>query len=208
MPKTTLLSLFKASLVLILTTLLSSVSFAARSSGGSKIGPSVGAMVLFGTGKMGNSTDVLERSMIYTPVAIFAGFNFSKFRLGLNYEYNLVGQSDDPASYNNQNIGGKGSSVGVRFDYYDGKQSFGVVYRALDKYTLDKPTVASTVSDYDGKTGFSVQYYRQLKNKIGFVIDYTSSEMKSNAANSDDIKWNRVSLGLVLTNFSAKSGRR
>jgi hypothetical protein len=184
-------------LVLLSAMLFSSVSFSQA-----KIGPSVGVMALFGTGKMGNSTDVLERSMLHTPVALFAGFNMKKFRLGINYEYNMVGQTDDPSALGNQNIGGKGSSAGLRLDFYDGKQSFGLIYRAMDKYTLDKPTLAGNVSEYEGKMGYSLQYYRQMKKKLGFVIDYTSSEMKSSAANSDDIKWTRISVGIVLTNFA------
>lgn len=161
-----------------------------------------GAMLLFGTGQMGNSSDVAQRSMVYTPVELFAGYNIRpKFRMGLNYEYNLAGQSADPASVGNQNIGGKGSVIGLRFDYYNGIQSAGLIYHVSSKYILDKPTIGGTVADYDGKSGFSFQYYRQIKKKIGFVIDYTSSEMKSSAANTSDIKWDRVSLGLVFTNF-------
>ncbi len=186
-------------LVLILTTFISSVSFSQT-----KPSPSVGAMVLFGSGKMGNSTDVIERSMVFTPIALFAGFNIRKFRLGLNYEYNMAGQSDDPVALGNQNIGGKGSAMGLRLEFYDGKQAFGAVYRLSEKFTLDKPTLSGAVSEYEGKSGFSLQYYRQIKSKIGFVLDYTNSEMKSSTANSGDIKWNRVGLGLVFTNFSGK----
>lgn len=194
-----------ALLLALAITVLGQLALAASSN--AKIGPSIGAMVLFGTGKMGNTTDVLERSMIYTPVSLFVGFYLKKIRLALNYEYNLVGQSDDPASYSNQNIGGKGSSIGARIGYYDGKNAFDVIYRASEKYTLDKPTLAGTVADYDGKSGYTIQFYRQIKKRVGFVIDYTSMDMKSNGANSDDIKWNRIGIGLVLTNF-ANSGRR
>ena len=97
----------KGLLLLILIASFSSVSFSAgsKSSGDSKVGPSVGAMMLFGTGKMGNDTDVLSRSMVYTPVILFAGFNLKSFRIGINYEYDLLCQSDDPAQFSNQNIG-------------------------------------------------------------------------------------------------------
>src|SRR3989338_7588915 len=64
-------------------------------------------------------------AMIHTPVALFAGFNMKKFRLGINYEYNLAGQTADPASVSNQNLSGKGAAMGVRAEFYDGKQSFG-----------------------------------------------------------------------------------
>lgn len=181
-------------LLILLSIMFSSVSF-----GQSKA--SVGAMMLFGSGKMGNSTDVLNRSMIYTPIALFAGYNIKKFRLGLNYEYNLAGQSEDPVNLGNQNVGGKGAAMGVRFDYYDGKQSFGLIYHLSEKYTLDKPTILGTTADYDGKSGFSLQYYRRLRKKVGIVFDFTTVEMKSSAGNTADIKWDRIGLGIVFTNF-------
>lgn len=162
---------------------------------------SVGAMLLFGTGKMGNSTDVLDRSMVYTPIALFAGYNIKKFRLGINYEYNLAGQSEDPANLGNQNVGGKGAAMGLRFDFYDGKQSAGLIYHLSEKYTLDKPTILGTTADYDGKSGFSFQYYRRLRKKVGIVLDYTMVELKSSAGNTADIKFDRIGLGIVFTNF-------
>ena len=181
-------------ILILLSVLLSGAAFAQ-----SKV--SVGAMLLFGTGKMGNNTDVLDRSMVYTPIALFAGYNIKKFRLGINYEYNLAGQSEDPANLGNQNVGGKGTAMGLRFDYYDGKQSAGLIYHMSEKYTLDKPTILGTTADYDGKSGFSFQYYRRLKKKVGIVLDYTMVELKSSAGNTADIKFNRIGLGIVFTNF-------
>lgn len=179
------------------------------SRGGSKgPGPSIGAMVLFGSGKMGNETDVLKRSMIYTPVSVFAGFNIRSFRLGLNYEYNLVGQSDDPANFANQNIGGKGNAPGLRLDYWNGTTAFGLVYRMNEKYTLDKPTVNGSVSEYESKNGYSIQFYRQIRKRIGIVLDYSMGEFKSSAGNSDDIKWDRAGIGIVFTNFTGGAGGR
>lgn len=194
-----------AFLYISLTSLHANAQRFSRSSGGS-VGPSVGAMVFFGQGKTGNDTDVLSRSMIHTPIAIFAGFNIKKIRLGLNYEYDLIGQSDDPASFANQNIGGKASSAALRVDYYNGRTSFGVNYRVMDKYTLDKPTLSGTTSEYEGKGAYGVQFYTQIKKKFGIVADYSMGEYKSSNGNSNDIKWDRISLGLVFTNFAGSSG--
>jgi hypothetical protein len=181
----------------------------ARSSGGSgaSVNPSVGAMMLFGSGQMGNDTDVKSRNMLSTPVAVFAGFNIKKFRVGINYEYNLVGQSDDPASFSNQNIGGKGSAAGLRLEYYNGTTAFGLIYRLSEKYTLDKATLAGTTSEYEGTSGYGIQFYRQIKSKIGIVLDYSMGTLKSSQNKSNDLNWNRTSLGLVFTNFSG-SGKR
>lgn len=205
------MSLKKISLVISCTYILLSTSEAfaqrfSRGSSGAKVGPSIGAMVMFGQGKMGNDTDVLSRSMIYTPVAVFAGFNIRKFRLGLNYEYNLVGQSDDPANFAGQNIGGKGSAPGVRLGYYNGKTAVEAIYRLSEKYTLDKPTATGATSEYEIKSGYGVQIYTQVKKKFGIVLDYSMGEYKSSNALSNDIKWDRVSLGLVFSNFAGSSG--
>lgn len=181
----------------ILTLLFILVSSAAFAQ--SKV--SAGAMLLFGTGKMGNSTDVLDRSMVFTPIALFAGYNIKKFRIGINYEYNLAGQSEDPANLGNTNVGGKGAAMGLRFDFYDGKQSAGLIYHMSEKYTLDKPTILGTTADYDGKSGISLQYYRRLKKKVGIVLDYTMVELKSSAGNTADIKFGRIGVGIVFTNF-------
>ena len=195
----------KILLAVIMLTLATSCASRRGGGGGAKVAPSVGAAVMFGQGKMGNDTDVLSRSMLYTPVSVFAGFNIRKYRLGLNYEYNMVGQSDDPANFSNQNIGGKSSAPGLRLEWYDGKTAFGLVYRMNEKYTLDKPTISGAVSEYESKNAFSIQFSRQIKNKIGIVLDYSMGEMKSSAGNSDDIKWDRAAIGIVFSNYKGKS---
>ncbi len=188
-------------LVFSLTVLVTSESVAQKT-GGSSGGPkfSIGAMVEAGQGKMGNGVDVPDRNMIYTPVSFFMGYNIRKLRLGLNYEYNIAGQSVDPAEVGGQNISGKGTAPGVRIDYYDGKQSFGVIYRVSDTFTLDKATVQGTTAVYKSKGGFQVQYFRQVKKRFGFVIDYTTETFDDSLTNN--VKWDRIGLGVVLTNFT------
>lgn len=166
---------------------------------------SVGAMILFGQGKMGNGSDVPDRDMLSTPVILFTGFNLKKFRLGLNYEYNMSGQTTDPASINgNQNLSGKGAAIGARLEYYDGKQAAGIIYRLSDTFNLDKPTASGASSTYSGGGGISVQYYRQFKKNFGFVLDYTTETFATSVpAPSTAIKWTRMSVGIVFTNFSS-----
>lgn len=164
---------------------------------------SAGAMVLLGQGQMGNGSDVPDRAMMHTPVALFGGVNFKKFRVGINYEYNLVGQTADPASVNDQNLSGTGTSPGLRLEFYDGKQSAGLIYRLSNTYNLDKPTKIGSASSYKASGGFSVQYYRQFKKRFGFVLDYTTEAFtESVAPPSDNIKYSRISLGIVFTNFA------
>lgn len=166
---------------------------------------SAGAMLLAGKGKMGNGlADAPERDMTYIPVGLFAGVNFKKFRVGLNYEYMMSSQDTDPAEVANTNVSGNGTSIGARLEYYNGKHSIGAVYRASTTYTLEKQTAAGVSATYKG-SGFSLQYTRQIKNRFGFVIDYTQETFNDSLA-SGNIKWDRVGLGIVFSNF-AGTGR-
>lgn len=184
-------------LPLFLLTLFSTNSYAQNKGG--KF--SAGVMVLGGQGKMGNGVDVLDRTMFHNPINIFLGYNLSKFRIGLNYEYTIVSQTDDPANYSSQNLTGKGSAVGVRLEYYDGKKSFGAIYRVSDTYNLDKATVSGATSSYKSNSGYSIQYTHQLKKRIGIVLDYTTETFSESLVNK--IKWDRIGIGLILTNYTS-----
>ncbi len=188
----------KLVLLFFFTSMLTSFSMAQKGGGGGRF--TAGALLGVGQGQMGNGVGVPNRAMFFTNVGLFAGYNIKKFRIGGNYEYNLAGQSDDPASVSGQNLSGKGSAVGLRLDYYDGKQSLGLIYRLSDTYNLDQPTAAGTSATYKSKGGFQIQYYRQFKKRFGFVIDYTTETFDDSL--TDPVKFNRISLGVVFTNFA------
>lgn len=190
---------FKLLFMFILQICLSFESQAASNSGG-KLGLSYGGIVSMGQGTMGNGSDVPSATMIYTPISFFAGYNIKKIRLGVQYEYFFAGQSSDPKSSNNVNLSGKGSSQGVRLDYYDGRQALGLIYRMSEKYDLNRQTIAGTSVSFAAKNGFEIQYYRQIINKFGIVVDYTSETFDDSL--TQQIKWDRISLGLVFSNFS------
>ena len=163
-----------------------------------------GAMVTFGQGQMGNGSDVPDRAMVSTPISLFGGMNFKKFRLGLNYEYNMSGQSADPATIpGKQNLSGKGTTIGLRLEYYDGKQSAGLVYRVSDAYALNQPTASGASSTYKGAGGITLQYTRQVSKRIGLVLEYTTETFSESVpAPSPAIKWSRMGAGIVFSNFS------
>lgn len=164
---------------------------------------SFGLAAMAGKGTMGNGlVDAPDRDMMFVPISFFAGFNIKKIRIGVNYEYMMGNQTTDPVDVANTNVTGTGSSLGARVDYYSGVQSFGIVYRASDSYSLEKQTFAGTTATYKG-TGLSVQYMRQLRNRFGFIIDYTTGEFKESLS-TGNVKWNRVGLGIVFSNFPAK----
>jgi len=79
------------------------------------------------------------------------------------------------------------------------------VYRASTSYTLEKQTAAGVSATYKG-SGFSIQYTRQIKKRFGFVIDYTTETFNDSLA-SGNIKWDRIGLGIVFSNFAGSSGR-
>lgn len=166
-----------------------------------------GIYTLFGSGSMGNSSDVLSRAMGYNTVGLFGTFNIKKFkrieklRFGINYETSIVGQTADPTTVSNQNIGGTSGAAGLRIEYYNGKTAFGLVYRMSDKYTMSKPTLSGKTSTYDGTSGFGFQFQRKLKNRIGIILDYSMGTYHSSIAATDDLTWNRATLGIVFSNF-------
>lgn len=192
---------------LIILTAATSVAQRRGGGGGSSGSPkfTVGAMVLMGSGKMGNGlADAPDRDMLYTPVGLFLGYNIKKFRLGLNYEYMIAGQTTEPAEVAGTNVSGTATTPGIRLEYYDGKNSFGAVYRLSTEYKLDKVTFAgSAANNYKASGGFSVQYMRQIKNKIGVVIDYTTEEF-TDSLTTGNVKWNRVGAGIVFSNFAGR----
>lgn len=169
---------------------------------------SIGIYALGAQGKMGNGLagagNALDRDMLHTPAGLFLGYNMKRFRLGLNYEYNMVGQTTDPAEVGDTNLGGTSTSPGIRLEYYDGKNSFGAVYRMSDEYKLQKQTFAGVESIYKGNGGFSVQFMRVLKGKVGLIIDYTSQEYKESLS-TGNVKWSRAGIGIVISNFGGAS---
>jgi hypothetical protein len=196
------LSYFGPFLFILMSLITTTEAFAQSGSGGRF---SAGAMLMAGQGKMGNGlADAPDRDMTFIPVGLFAGVNFKKFRLGLNYEYAMASQSTEPAEVANTNVSGTGSSIGARFEYYSGVTAFGLVYHASADYTLEKQTFAGSSVTYKG-TGFSIQYMRQIKKKFGVVVDYSTGEFTESLA-SGNVKWNRIGLGVVFSNFTG-SGR-
>lgn len=190
--------------VFLMSSLLSSTCWSQAGASAPRF--SIGIYALGATGKMGNGlTDAQDRDMLHTPAGLFLGFNMKRFRLGLNYEYNLVGQTADVDSVGNTNLSGTSTAPGVRLEYYDGKNSFGAVYRVSDEYKLQKQTFAGTESTYKGSGGFSVQFMRVLKGKVGLIIDYTSQEYKESLT-TGNVKWSRAGIGIVISNFGGASG--
>jgi hypothetical protein len=168
---------------------------------------SIGIMAMMGYGKMGNgltgSQNAVDRDMIHTPLGIFMGLSIKRVRIGLNYEFSVVGQSTNPASVENTNISGNATAPGARLDYYDGKNTFGVVYRPSSEFKLDKVTFAGDTATYKKGSGFSVQYMRQIKKRMGFIFDYTTEEYKDSLP-MGNVKFNRFALGVVFANFPGR----
>lgn len=141
-----------------------------------------------------------DRTMQYFPIAAFVGYNVKKLRLGLNYEYVIVNQTTSPSEVNFTNLTGKESNVGLRVEYYSGKYGFGLILKPSTNYTLTKTTGNGLSSAYSSKLGYGVQFTAQLRKEIGLVFDYSAATYDESLSDAD-VTMNRISLGLILSNF-------
>lgn len=158
---------------------------------------------MFGSGQMGNGDiDHLapKRTMEYFPIGAFAGYNFKSLRLGLNYEYVIVNQTTSPSEVNFTNLSGKESNVGLRVEYFNGKYSFGAILKPVNDYKLTKTTGNGLSSAYKAKLGYGIQATVQLRKEIGLVFDFSSTTYDESLSDANVVS-NRVSLGLMLSNF-------
>lgn len=168
---------------------------------------SYGIMAMFGSGKMGNgdlNNLAPERTMEYFPIAAFFGYNHKKLRLGLNYEYVIVNQATSPSEVNFTNLTGKESNLGLRIEYYNGKYGGGIILKRSTDYKLTKTTGDGASSAYKSNFGYAVQLTAQVRKEIGLVFDYSATTYNESLSDAD-VTMNRVSVGLILSNF--KSGR-
>lgn len=162
---------------------------------------SAGFSVIGAQGKMGNGlTDAPDRDMYFYPVQVFLGVRIAKFRLSVAAEYMQGSQITMAAEVSNTNVTGSSVAYGPRLDYYDGIQSFGVFYRSSDSYRLEKPDINDAMQEYKATSGYTIQYSRRLKGRLGFVLDYTQEEF-SESLSTGPVKWNRTGFGLIYSNF-------
>lgn len=205
---TYLLNLSKYKILFLLGFILffTSPEILAQARGGAGGAPrfSIGLYGLAGQGKMGNGqTDAIERDMFHTVGGLFLGFNWRRIRFGANYDYALIGQTTEPGTVGDTNLSGKSTAPGVRLEYYDGKTSVGFVYRLSDEYKLDRNSFLGAESIYKGSGGYTVQISRQMKGSLGILLDYSAQEYKESLP-SGNVKWTRIGLGIVISNFRGK----
>ncbi len=169
---------------------------------------SAGFSLVGAQGSMGNGLDdAPDRDLYMYPVQLFLGVRMGPIRLSAMAEYMLTSQITKAEEVNNTNVTGSGIAFGPRLDYYDGVQSFGVFYRTSDTYRLEKPDINAATQEYKASSGFTVQYTRRLKGRLGFVLDY-SQETFTQSLDTEPVKWNRTGFGLIFSNFDqASSGK-
>ncbi|AZZ37599.1 hypothetical protein CIK05_12615 [Bdellovibrio sp. qaytius] len=167
---------------------------------------SAGFSIVGAQGTMGNDlADAPMRDMYFYPVQLFVGVRISKIRLAVAAEYMQGSQITLASEVANTNVTGTGISFGPRIDYYDGVQSFGVFYRSSDTYRLEKPDVNAALQEYKSTAGYTVQYTRRIKGRLGFVLDYTQEEF-SESLTTGPVKWSRTGFGLIYSNFDTAGG--
>lgn len=149
---------------------------------------------------MGNAkTYSPYRNMDFTTYQAFLGFRISNYRFSIAGEYSYVAQKTDVEVVSNTNLSGQGLVYGPRIEYYDGKESIGIIYRLDSRFNLNKSDANGNKQFYSSKTGFNIQYTRRIKNKLGIVIDYTREEYGRSLP--EPVKWDRLSIGFIFTNF-------
>jgi len=159
-----------------------------------------GFLGLFGQGKMGNAkTYSLYRNMDFTTYQVFLGFRISNYRFSAVGEYAYVAQKTDVEVVSNTNLSGQSLAYGPKIEYYDGRESIGLIYRLDSRFNLRRLDVNNNKQFYSSKTGFNIQYTRRLKNNLGIVIDYTREEYERSLP--EPVKWDRLSIGFVISNF-------
>lgn len=162
---------------------------------------SAGFSVIGAKGKMGNGlTDAPDRDMYFYPAQLFIGIRLWKIRLSAMAEYMQGSQITMASEVANTNVTGTGIAFGPRLDYYNGRQSLGVFYRASNTYQLEKTDINNNKQEYIAKGGYTVQYTHHLGGKFGFVLDYTQEEF-TESLDTAPIKWNRAGLGIIFSNF-------
>ena len=152
------------------------------------------------SGELGNTTDVLSRSMVYTPIGVYGGVLFKQFKLSLEADYIFVAQTAATANLNNQNISGKEIATGIRLEYFKNKNYFGLIYRPFDRLTLDMKTNLGTDSVYSGSSA-ELFYVRQIKNRLGIFVHIRQGHLKSDFGYSDDFDLIQYGAGLILFNY-------
>lgn len=159
-----------------------------------------GILSAFGQGQMGNDTAIApDRNMDFTFYQAFLGFRLSNYRFSAVAEYAYVIQTTHVEDVANTNLKGQNFAYGPKFEYYDGKQSIGFIYRLKSTYDLKKLDVNNNKHYYSSQTGFNIQYTRRVKDNLGFAIDYAREEYGHSLP--DKVKWDRLSIGIVFSNF-------
>src|SRR4051812_6270092 len=74
--------------------------------------------LLLGLGTMSNNSgNIPSRAMNILALEALPGYRFGNWMPGLYLQYGLVGQSADPATVSNQNLGGAGYLIGIGGTY-------------------------------------------------------------------------------------------
>ena len=158
---------------------------------------------MIGQGKMGNgdlNNISPQASVQYIPFGIFLGFSYKKFRLGYDYEYVYANQTTSPSEVNYTNTSGQEQSSGIRLDYYNGQLSVGVIYKSDQNFKLTQKTGNGLSSEYKSNNSYAFQVMYHLRKRVGVILDYSQCEYNESLPDAN-VKSNRLSIGLVLSNF-------
>lgn len=160
-----------------------------------------GILMMTGQGYMGNGLATAPyRKMGTAQVQAFLGFRYNYFRYSVTAEYANVVQLTEPAEVGNTNMAGVSFSYGPKIEYYTGSQSIGVVYRLKSVYDLRKLDINNNKQYYASEHSFEFQYTQRVYNKLGIAIGL-AQERFDQSLTDGSVKWDRLSIGVIFSNF-------
>lgn len=162
-------------------------------------GLNYGTYFLYGSGKMSNGNEVVDRSMEFNNLGIFLDVTYNSWGLGYGYEYGQVAQKQSAAELNNTNISGYSANSSFRLSYSGSKYILSLNYKLSDKYSLANKNSLNQNVEYNLKSGYGAQLYYKLYKNFGVVLDYSNSTFKYESY-SNDISQDRLGFGISYFN--------
>lgn len=168
-----------------------------QGSAGNKFGVQGG--VNFGLGSAYNtSTSIPSRAINGAEIYALPGYRINQWMIGALIGYEFVGQTADPSTVSNQNVGGSGYSVGLAATYDVAKFNFGLSWDILSSYTLSTNASGGQSSIYTAPLPLSFHVlanYRVLENHpewlVGLFMKLTSYSTSSLGGTSVDVSSNK-----------------
>jgi hypothetical protein len=159
-----------------------------------------------GTGS-NNSGSIPSRAMNILSLRALPGYRLGRWMPGLYLDYHFVGQTAEPSSVSNQNLGGAGYLVGLGGTFDWNKFNFLLAVNFYGSYTLSTQAFGGQTSVYSAPLGFvAMANYQVLKNYpdwlAGLFVQSTAYSTSTLGGTSVDVSSNKLTLTFYGLNAS------